>query len=671
MNENKQNWNLKSQRVQISVWEENSQAQPSLTCDFIEKIDFPQIGSAYRVMFKDERQLDGNNQLELKANVPYFLKMPDPAEAPQQLRQITARFRQELRHRQMINRVAKRRDEDHVSEQSTFFSIPKLKLGGEISLVERNISNLPVLVYEYIEPDQSGSKLPHRQAESINEWFSFARELAGIVQRIHNQGILHSFIVPRNVRYGTIELPNKQRHPHYYLVGFGYAALCDTPGHQAKAVPTDRHYRAPEFRMIQPKDENGSRAEAEKLTDEIQSLGALWFPSDIFSIGAILFKCATGEDPDLKFDYPTNDHQRVSDLKGYVYEKIKNQSPRGGCVNRGPNLWEANENIVKILDRCLRYDPADRYSCTEELIEALEVSEDPSEAVQSIHASSRDMAGGCSNTSDSGGSYTQNLSAFIKICSPKNSPHSSGGVNCEHPFFKSLLIKQYEDSKHIVELVTRGHVEIFGHRDKLVTALCRLLNTLLPSSIYRTMTLPSYWSDENLGSNGRFLTMNKHIARKGVKVERLFLVSQDFYELSDGEREILSHQSKAMDDIATSGKGDCFSIKVLKLTEAEIASFEQNANLVAHIVSPQARSDDAICLNFISQGFARMEYGKRVIKRQINKVRFWLPFDEVFKGKFDEQKQDFKRRFEIADSLKDFMDGHGQKVTLAEILSGK
>src|SRR5205085_2375978 len=106
-------------------------------------------------------------------------------------------------------------------------------------------------------------------------------------------------------------------------------------------------------------------------------------------------------------------------------------------------------------------------------------------------------------------------------------------------FFASIGVRHLDELQKYVDRMQRGHFELYGHRDMLISSLCKFLVSLRAGDEYCTMTLPAYWTDGNLGPNGRFLTMNKHIARQGVIIRRLFLVSGEFFELPTEEQWVL------------------------------------------------------------------------------------------------------------------------------------
>jgi hypothetical protein len=76
-----------------------------------------------------------------------------------------------------------------------------------------------------------------------------------------------------------------------------------------------------------------------------------------------------------------------------------------------------------------------------------------------------------------------------------------------------------------IDGMSRGHIEIVGDRELLIDYLLKYLSILEAGDEYLTITSPQFWTDFNLGKNGRFLTMNKILAQAGVAIRRVFILS--------------------------------------------------------------------------------------------------------------------------------------------------
>lgn len=572
------------------------------------------------VTVKDEINRPGQFGLSHKVEFDdafYFVKRPPTpmraAESKAHYAEMSNRFDAEFKKRDSFLYINSRCADSFANSRVKFSVAEPIARYNRIA--DGGI-RIPVLLYKY-EAGTDLSKLSQFKAKTAEEFLAFARGLGRVVQLIHNHGILHSFIVPRNI------IARDDSGAEFVLVGFGYSTFCDSkpnsPDHH-QVSESDSLYRAPECRQT---------------TDH---LGALWYPVDIFSVGAILFHFATGNQP------PAEVPRDVVVLKRMIYSAVKTSNE---------TLFNQNENVLKILDKCLRNDPEDRFSCAEELLEALDIASQatgkasPARKVEEVDSQDQRIE---ENRTFSIGDYKKRLG----------------------PFFLGLLENWDQKLVGDKEKLLRGHYEVYGHRDLLVTSLCRLLSVAHSGDLYRTMTLPSYWTDENLGSNGRFLTMNKHMARQGVRIQRLFLVTQDFHELPEEEQEVFEEQFRAQQDVERfrkiyphSGTGD-FQIKVKKLSNREFLNrFETDNQQVAYLKSA---SGHTLCLNFTSHGRVVWLNGRKMIVRKIKKVRYWTP-DAHRADTLDKSINTFDRFWESgAYTLGDYIGQSPELVNLADLL---
>lgn len=459
-----------------------------------------QRGQSYKV--EAEFPIDAS-AMERKT---HFLKVPDRV-PPGHRDSLKAHFIKEMKRGEELNELISRVFESESAESAGntesaqkpqsnekqhnplyprhSFRLPRRVCAGMIRSRTRKGEeeeiNLPFLVYEWID----GEPLEHTPVrESLGsegadpasgpgkeDWFGFALKLAETVRRLHNHGFLHSYIVPRNilVQKGTND---------FGLVGFGYSSLSiESSSKPHQVIPSDRAFRSPEL-------------------DAGVALDAIWYASDIFSIGAVLFYVLIGNESEVYDDEGSFKYRdKVDELKADVRKALTAVSSTG---------TPGNDNVAKIIDNCLRYDPDDRFETVEDLIEAIKIA--------------------------------------------KNSvgePQTSDVDSTIGSFFKALARQKEEENKSVQERITqRHHYEIYGSRTKIIEGLCRMVGALPKGSVYRTITLPSYWTQNNLGPDGRFLAMNKMVAKRGVRIERI-IRSPTKNKRSSGHREMLLSLSKA------------------------------------------------------------------------------------------------------------------------------
>lgn len=500
------------------------------------------------------------------------------------------------------------------------------------------------LIYEFIEGDDL-EKYPLPLASEIkaSEFLNFALDLAAAVQKLHNQGVVHSFIVPRNLV--RIKADARREHkteiPEVCLVGFGYARLCDTRGKSGSplnVLESDKLFRAPECRADTPHS-------------------AFWFPADIYSIGAILYHWLARMDPAKEVAKPDKQKDDLNVLRNLSPDvRLLKKTIADTLRISAPGVIEGNENILKILDSCLRFRAEDRFSCVEELIESIKLANSAGNVDNKKGEREQPLLGRNQSRVDVGA---------IEQWEPVPDQGTEGKLP---PYFYELKHTLAESLKADFTAITSGHYEVYGHRDRIVTSLCHLLASAEPEDTYCTMTLPDYWADDNLGSNGRFLVMNKHMVRQGVNITRLYLVSREFHELSEGEQYILDQQLEAQEDLAkfaedhdkkskTSIKPGKMEIFVLKVDENIIGNFEKDGSMVGFLQKRNAgdpkappKNEDFVCLNFFSTANASWVNGKEIVKRRIHKVRYWR-LNKDRRVRFDANKARFDNYVEDAMTL--------------------
>ena len=431
-------------------------------------------------------------------------------------------------------------------------------------------------LFEYLDRDQDGK--PNR-VESAQEFFSIAKEIVKAVKRIHNQQVVHGDIRPNNIR-----LEKVGQKLLYRIVGFARSFLLDQAFHTSGGKLPAHPYRAPEC---------------------VTSKTYWYTPADIYSLGGVLYYLVTG-------DNPPEAVPDVKQLKNTILRNIK---------AKNPELYRQNEGIIKVIDKCMRFNPEERYAYAESVYSALQT-------------------------------FDYSYQSHVDIPTLKDAlaavkKKSESLVNDKSTFFGNIILQKLSLLREGLEAIENGHYEIYGDREEIIDSLVRYLSVLEPGDQYLTVTKPAFWTPQNLGINGRFLTMNKVMATKGVIVRRVFLLTEEETR-KDSDRkcdlntfEILSAHKQATEDMAKVHRVevDKYEIPPLVppakgsltksfytgyriLTKEEIEAYEKE---VSHVALWRKSNGDQMSILFISRPTIPTSetaeenfQGDRIVK-----VRFW------------------------------------------------
>lgn len=512
------------------------------------------------------------------------------------------------------------------------FSLPKFVEAGTISAVRTSdksigdydydhmLCGLPFILYEWIEGHQLDKLLENENNDNNLQKHAYDIRsnwfaFAEGLARMVARLHNHGFLHAYIVPRNILIDTASNSESKFYLAGFGYSSLSiEESSSPDKTIDEDAPYQAAEFKKR-------------------RQLDALWHPCDIYSVGAVLYYLATGKSPDKK------GWENTDTLKTAVRTGIQ---AAANASNDGLRRVLENHNVASIIDNCMRHNPDDRFATVEELIEAIDIAN--TEPVPS---------------------------------SRKTEPVPPSEKTEPGPYFSAILKRRQREVKQFEErLINRPHYEIYGSRTAIVEGLCRLLAGLQDGAIYRTVTLPSYWTERNLGPDGRFLAMNKHVAKRGVTIERIFLVSGPFHTLPEEEQKILRRQSDANKELH-----DNFKVKVHLTDRIAVQGFERQGKAVAFVALgsdsfnelSKPKPGSFLCLNFISRGESKLRYGKEVIEREIRKVRIWDPArGQVYEHKLVQEIEQFDRYLRnIATVAVEQYIAAGSKLTLRELLAGQ
>jgi serine/threonine protein kinase len=374
--------------------------------------------------------------------------------------------------------------------------------------------NLPFVVQQYVEgPDlpaflAASYGTPFFGVSSLDKWFEIAESLAEGLKEVHAAGAFHRHIWP-----GTIFMRGDGPvfvdliEAVFHVQSWPEASLKFTPDDPGAASGTPQTATgSPDPRaFVAPEWRVGRRLEPRRT-------------ADLYSLGAVLFYIATGRSPNFA----------LPDREGL--KKAVAQALQG-------SIGADNYGVADIISRCLRFSVDDRVSDTYTLLSDIRLFR--------------------------GSRRTLGLEDASRLVSRVSEVATAGGV------FASLATVELEQFERAISELKTGSLTVGEGHDNLVVKLCSYLSTLGQGDEYWAVTLPDFWRPDNLGVRGRYLSMNAEIVRRGAKVLRVFLLTDDDQRKSDVLAIVKAHRDLER-DIAQQGSKirGLLDLRYLRVTEA-------------------------------------------------------------------------------------------------------
>jgi eukaryotic-like serine/threonine-protein kinase len=208
--------------------------------------------------------------------------------------------------------------------------------------------SFPFIEMEFIEGPDLEELLadPHDPVFTIKEVLKVADHLANALAHCHLVGVKHGDVKSNNVKYNV-------HSGNYVLLDFGLAIMSDE-----QRRTSIRHAGAIEFMAPE------------------QNTGAMYFQTDIYSYGIILYELLAGQVP-----FPLHDsgetsrnavmiahmEQDVPDLM----EKRRANIPKGWAKEKRTQEMRVPQWLLQLISTCLEKDPEKRYATGMALQEAL------------------------------------------------------------------------------------------------------------------------------------------------------------------------------------------------------------------------------------------------------------------------------------------------------------
>ncbi len=208
--------------------------------------------------------------------------------------------------------------------------------------------SFPYIEMEYIEGPELGELLlpPHQKVFMLKELLKVAEQLAGALAHVHQVGVKHGDIKSNNIKYNV-------HTANYVLLDFGLAIMSEE-----QRRTSIRHAGAIEFMAPE------------------QHEGKMLFETDIYSYGIILYELLAGQVP-----FPlvgSGDTGRNTVMVGHLEKEIPDPMAlrKSNLINIVSDEVLVNEMqvpnwLLKIIERCLQKNPADRFATGMDLYKAI------------------------------------------------------------------------------------------------------------------------------------------------------------------------------------------------------------------------------------------------------------------------------------------------------------
>lgn len=359
---------------------------------------------------------------------------------------------------------------------------------------------VPLLVYQLVEGpslDEWVRSRPHGVVAESREFLELARQIARALDDMHSLGLRHADIHPWNVLVSSVDAPACGFR--VVLVDFGLATDVRSVGAPTRRAGM-RGFIAPEVLHQEHADER----------------------SDIWSLGAVLFRALTGREPDVgrhewyreacaggasSADGGLDRHKRLVGLD---------------LVAAGNPVVHENPAVVDLVVRCLRPNRSQRTRSAGDLLKEIALC-DPVEAPSEPEPQS---------------SLDAIRRSFEILREASDGTDLLAEIARVHLQDVAALLRRLARRQHIVQ----------GDHETLVHDMCKLLRLLGLRDRYITTSFAVLWSEENLGTQGRYLTQNTMAAARGVDLRRVLIVDRREYDTPGSltERVVAAHRAAVL-----------------------------------------------------------------------------------------------------------------------------
>ena len=389
--------------------------------------------------------LSGGSSSQVVIKIPRIPGNMTDAGAAYRLGILTALFRAEatsLSRLEQIPRVAR------VLDRGKYVHRLQAASKASVFMVQEYIDGVDLV--PYLEATFGGKDGRFIGLPSAREFFRWARMLADTINGIHKHLVVHGLIWPNNVRVNT------QGDP--VLVDFGERFFYQVMDNTAALINRAGRYIAPE----RSHDVGG----------------------DMFGLGGLLHRLASGEDPPRPYE-------DIEVLKEEVESSIRKNNP---------NLLHENCGVADIIARCLRFSHKGRVENAAQLLRDIDTFD-----VSTLAYRVRPDAG-----------------TLLK--------HARRLDESGHSLLSWMAVMRVRELSNQLADMALGIYDLAADADTIRGTVAGLMSALGQGDEFYSTALPKFWRQENIGINGRFISKTKEAVLRGVSVKRIFLIDDTFSE---------------------------------------------------------------------------------------------------------------------------------------------
>jgi serine/threonine protein kinase len=284
---------------------------------------------------------------------------------------------------------------------------------------------------------------------------------------------------------------------------------------------------------------------------------------DIYSLGGVFHYLATGNPP------PT----LTNDLEQIKANMIAN------LMAFNPALYKANRGVADVMARCLRYTDR-RIANAHLLLDELEI-----------------FAG------KSGGAPQVSLSELERALSTNERRVPS--------LFMSMLARKLRTLGGVLGDMSHRVYDLSGGHEEIVGELTQYLSILEKGDEYLTVSFPRFWSDANVGVNGRFLSMTALAAKRGAVIRRVFVILDSDKRAADYDRTLAAQRDVLRELNCDSDVSGSYQVRLCEQSEASVGELIQDGGHFGLLsrqneeiaIFPEYRQDGSLlCIRFRAAG---------------------------------------------------------------------